>query len=216
MDVLNKKQKIILIIVVIFILLFIGGYIISKANKTVYTELETDSNEFESHIIESETNDERRELEDKEIIIHVTGAVKKQGIVKIKEGSRISDVIDIAGGINDKADLSKINLAYIVQDGQKIYVPSMDDKEDVDTIMEDAGVNVIKDGVNSSNKEGKININKASQTELETLSGVGTSTALKIINYRNENGDFKTIDDIKNVPGIGEAKFENIKNDICI
>lgn len=214
MDVLNKKQKIILIIVVIFILLFIGGYIINKANKAVYTELETDSNEFESHIIEDETNDEK--LEDKEIIIHITGAVKNQGIVKIKEGSRISDVIDIAGGINDKADLSKINLAYIVQDGQKIYVPSMDDKEDTDTIMKDAGANVIKDGVNSSNKEGKININKASQTELETLSGVGPSTALKIINYRNENGNFKTIDDIKNVPGIGEAKFENIKNDICI
>lgn len=216
MDILNKKQKIILIIMAIFILLFIGGYIINKANKAVYTELETDSNEFESDIIEKEINDEKEDLEDKEIIIHVTGEVKRQGIVKVKQGDRISDVIDVAGGINDRTDLSKINLAYIVQDGQKIYVPSIHDKDDVDTIVENAGVNVIKDGTNSGNKEGKININKASQTELETLSGVGPSTALKIINYRNENGKFKTIDDIKNVPGIGEAKFENIKNDICV
>lgn len=216
MDILNKKQKIIFIIVVIFILLFIGGYIINKANEVVYTELENDSNEFESDIIENETNDEKGGLEDKEIIIHITGAVKKQGIVKTKQGSRISDVIDVAGGINDKADLSKINLAYIVQDGQKIYVPSMDDDEDTDTIVEDAGVNVIKDGTDSSNKKGKININKASQTELEALTGIGPSTALKIVNYRNSNGNFKTIDDIKNVPGIGGSKFKNIKNDICV
>lgn len=216
MDILNRKQKIILIIMVIFILLFIGCYVISKANKAVYTELEIESNGFESDIIENETNNEKGNLEDEEIIIHVTGAVKKQGIVKTKQGSRISDVIDVAGGINDKADLSKINLAYIVQDGQKIYVPSMDDKEDVNTVIEEAGTNVIKDGTNISNKGSKININKATQTELETLTGIGPSTALKIINYRNSNGNFKTVDDIKNVPGIGESKFENIKNDICV
>ena len=63
---------------------------------------------------------------------------------------------------------------------------------------------------------GKVNINTAKQTELETLSGIGPSTALKIINYRQENGNFKTIEDIKNVPGIGESKFENIKESICV
>ncbi len=215
MDILNKKQKIILIIIVICILLFIGGYIMSKANKAGYTELEIENNESNIDIIENETNN-IEELEDKEIIIHVTGAVKKQGIVKVKQDSRISDVIDKAGGISNKADLSKINLAYIVQDGQKVYVPSVDDKEDVNTVIEEAGTNVIKDGIDSSNKGSKININKASQTELETLNGIGPSTALKIINYRNSNGNFKTIDDIKDVPGIGESKFENIKNEICV
>lgn len=216
MDILNKKQKVVLVIIVMLVLLFIGSYIISKANKSGYTELEIDNNEAHSDIIGNETNDMEKELEDKEIIIHVTGAVKKQGIVKVKQSSRISDVIDKAGGVSSKADLSKINLAYIVQDGQKIYVPSTDDKEDVNTVIEEAGTNVIKDGTNTSNKGSKININKASQTELETLTGIGPSTALKIINYRNSNGNFKTIDDIKNVPGIGESKFDNIKNDICI
>lgn len=215
MDILNKKQKIIFIIIVICILLFIGGYIMSKANKSGYIELEIENSESNIGITENETNN-IEELEDKEIIIHVTGAVKKQGIVKVKQDSRISDVIDKAGGISNKADLSKINLAYVVQDGQKVYVPSIDDKENVNTITEEAGTNVIKDGTDSSNKGSKININKASQTELETLNGIGPSTALKIINYRSDNGEFKKIEDIKNVPGIGESKFENIKNDICI
>lgn len=211
MDILNKKQKTILIIIIICILLFIGYYIINKVNNSGYIELETENNGSDSSIIVNEINN----IEDKEIIIHVTGAVKKQGIVKVKQNSRISDVIDMAGGISDKADLSKINLAYILQDGQKVYVPSIDDTEDINTIIEEAGTNVINDETNSGNKESKININKASQTELETLNGIGPSTALKIINYRKENGNFKKIDDIKNVPGIGDAKFENIKNNIC-
>ena len=95
-----------------------------------------------------------------------------------------------------------------------MYVPSINDEENINTVTEEAGENII-DGDNT-NKIEKVNINTASQTELETLNGIGPSTALKIINYRSQNGNFKKIDDIKNVPGIGDSKFENIKNDICI
>lgn len=210
MDILNKKQKIIIIVIVIFMLLFIGYYIINKVNDVEYIKLETE----ESESIESTTTNEEILKDEQDIIVYVTGAVKKQGIVKIKQGSRISDVIDVAGGINDKADLSKINLAYAVKDGQKVYVPSINDEENINTVTEEAGENII-DGDNT-NKIEKVNINTASQTELETLNGIGPSTALKIINYRSQNGNFKKIDDIKNVPGIGDSKFENIKNDICI
>lgn len=214
MEILNKKQKIILIIIVGFILLFIGYYIIKKANNSGYIELETQDNEYENDVIGNDVIEYETEIEDKDIIIHITGSIKKQGIVKVKQGSRISDVIDAAGGITDEADLSKINLAYIVQDGQKIYVPNINDKENSSNITEEAGENVIEDD-NNNNGE-KININTASQTELETLDGVGPSTALKIINYRNQNGNFKKIEDIKNVPGIGDAKFESMKENICI
>lgn len=207
MDILNKKQKIILAIILIFISCFIGYYIIKKISNLGYIELETEN------IIE--TNDKNfnnyEKKEDEEVVIHITGEVKKQGIVKVKQGARISDVIEEAGGTTKNADLSKINLAYIVQDGQKIYVPNFENKKEIETITQEAGINVVE----NNNKENKVNINKASQTELETLNGIGTATALKIINYRNENGEFKKIEDIKNVPGIGEAKFENIKNDIC-
>ena len=209
MDILNKKQKIIIIIIGISMLIFIGYYIITKTNNSKYVELETQEVEIEeSNII----NEEEIKQEDK-IIVHITGAVEKQGIVEVKQNSRISDIIDAAGGTIKEADLSKINLAYMVEDGQKIYVPSIYDEEEIATVTENAGEGVVEE--NNENTE-KVNINTATQTELEILNGIGPSTALKIINYRKENGDFQKIEDIKNVPGIGDAKFESLKESICV
>ena len=209
MDILNKKQKIIIIVITTMMLLFIGFYIINKANNSQYIELETE----EDKLIENTVINEGSFDNEEKIIVHVVGAVKNQGVVEIEKGLRIVDVINAAGGISEETDLSKINLAYIVEDGQKIYVPSINDQETTEIITKDAGENVLeKDNENSN----KVNINTASQTELETLNGVGPSTALKIINYRKENGDFEKIEDIKNVPGIGDAKFESLKEEICI
>jgi len=205
MDILNKKQKTIIIVMTGCMLLFIGLYIIKKANDSQYIELETQENKV------IQTNEEIIE-EEQEIIIHVTGAVKNQGIIESKKGARISDVINLAGGTTEEADLTKINLAYEVEDGQKIYVPSINDEVETETVTQEAGENVLED----NKKRNKVNINTASQTELETLNGVGPSTALKIINYREENGSFKKIEDVKNVPGIGETKFEDLKESICI
>lgn len=208
MDILNKKQKIIIITIATFMLLFVGFYIIKKANKSEYIELEIEKDKVE------ENNTINKEIvEEQEIVIHITGAVKKQGIVKIKEGARISDIIAVAGGTTNEADLSKINLAYKVEDGQKIYVPNINDETNVESVTQEVGKNVLED---SNSKTSKVDINSASQTELETLSGVGPSTALKIINYREENGKFEKIDDIKKVPGIGEAKFESLKESIYV
>ena len=150
-----------------------------------------------------------------EIVVHITGEVVNEGIIRIKKDSRLVDVIEKAGGTTKEADLSKINLAYQVKDGQKIYIPNMNDKENEiqEYITGGAGNNII---IEEKENESKVNINTANQTELETLSGIGPSTALKIINYRNENGEFKKIEDIKDVPGIGESKFENIKENICV
>ena len=111
--------------------------------------------------------------------------------------------------------MSRINLAYAIQDGQKIYVPSINDEETFQTITQEAGEDILEDNSDSNNKQ-KVNINKANQTELETLNGIGPSTALKIVNYRKQNGNFEKIEDIINVPGIGENKYENIKDDICV
>lgn len=208
MDILNKKQKMIIIAITAFMLLFIGFYIINKANNLEYIELNTEENTEEENIIINE----KPIIKQQNIIIHVTGAVKNQGIVEAKEGARISDIINLAGGVTEEADLSKINLAYIVEDGQKIYVPSINDEINIESITQDAGENVLE----NSNENSKVNINTASQTELETLNGVGPSTALKIIKFREENGNFKEIEDIKNVPGIGETKFESLKDSICV
>ena len=160
-------------------------------------------------------NEIKEQIEDKNyIILHITGEVVAPGVVKIEEGARIKDVIDAAGGLTQDADVDKINLAYIVSDGQKIYIPSIYDETDNELITTDIGENIIEE--NLKNENSKININTATQTELEELKGIGPSTAMEIIKYRKENGNFKRVEDIKNVPGIGENKFKTIENDICI
>lgn len=152
--------------------------------------------------------------EDKEIIIHIDGEIINPGIVSLPIGSRISDAITASGGATEQADLSKINLAYELCDGQKIYVPSILDEDEITYIQNDAGSNVLIPDISSNST--LVNINTATQAELEALPGIGASTAYKIINYRKENGKFKQIEDIMNVNGIGESKFNNIKKYICI
>lgn len=204
MEFLNKKQKIILTIIIIIMCVVIGYYIISKTETKDYEEFEISE--------ENETTQEtENQVEDNIIIVHVSGEVNNPGIIELKEGSRIADAIEKAGGSTEYADLSKINLAYEIKDGQKINIPSKQEIIEV-YIQEEAGENVLENEVKNS----KVNINTALQTELETLTGIGPSTALKIIDYREENGEFKSIEDIKNVPGIGESKFENIKEEICV
>ncbi|MCL2341749.1 MAG: helix-hairpin-helix domain-containing protein [Firmicutes bacterium] len=150
--------------------------------------------------------------ESKTIIVHITGSVKVAGVISLKEGDRIIDAIDKAGGITEDADLSKVNLAYVLQDGQKVYIPSLQDDEIIKTVTDGSGDDVIADGESNN----IVNINRATEAELETLSGIGPSTALKIIEYRKENGSFKKIEDLMNVPGIGQAKFDAIKSKITI
>ena len=134
----------------------------------------------------------------------------------LQNGSRIVDVIEAAGGTTIDADLSRVNLAYMVTDGQKIYIPSIYDEDDeIEIIENSSGENIVVDG-GTLQMDGIVNINKATQTELETLTGIGPSTALKIIEYRRENGEFRNIEEIMDVPGIGQSKFDAIKNHIKV
>ena len=135
------------------------------------------------------------------------------GLVEMKEGSRIKDVVEKAGGFTNEADIDKVNLAYEVQDEQKIVIPNINDQSD-DVSIIDENTDFIKS--DSNNKKGKININTATQSELESLTGIGPSMASKIIEYRKENGKFKSVEDIKNVSGIGSTKYESIKDEISI
>ena len=151
------------------------------------------------------------------IYIHISGEVVNPGIYELKGKVRIKDVVDIAGGFTENADLTNVNLAYCVSDGQKINIPNINDKKSSDNVVisDSAGESVINYG-DGSIKENKVNINTATQTELETLTGIGPSIASKIIDFRAKNGKFKKNEDIKNVAGIGESKYESIKNEICV
>ena len=209
MEILNKKQKIIVVVLIIIMCIVIGYYIISKTEKYDYSDIEKISN-----IIEEDQEVDDNIIENK-IVIHITGEVEEEGVIELEKGARISDAIEEAGGTTEEADLSNVNLAYILSDGQKVKIPNINEKdEEIIVVEEKAGDNIIIEG--NKSKEEKININKAAQTEIETLPGIGPSTALKIITYRNEHGKFKNIEDIKNVSGIGDSKFENIKEYICV
>ena len=200
-----KERKTIIIAIIAIIIL--GIYYIYNSTKD-YTTLE------EQEILISEDENENTDEEDEEelIAVHITGCVENPGVVEVKEDSRIEDVIEAAGGLTEDADISNVNLAYIVEDGIKIRIPSIDDEDEEEYITEESGEGVlISDGSDSSSSD-LININTATQTELETLNGIGPSLATKIIEYREENGDFESIEDIKNVSGIGDTKYENIKD----
>lgn len=215
MEMLNQKQKIILIIIIAIAVIVIGYYYLNST-KEIYDYGKVENIVEED--IENEVVMEEIEEEEKEIVVHVAGAVERNGIVKVAPNSRIDDVIEAAGGITERADLSNVNLAYIVSDGQKIYIPSLDER-DTESIInaiitEGAGIAIV--GENAGKDESLVNINKASLTELITIPGIGEALASRIIEYRTTVGSFKTIEDIKNVSGIGDAKFNTMKAYITV
>ena len=171
----------------------------------------------EEVVQENEENVENDE-EKNEIVIHIAGEVKNPGIVRINEGARIADIIEQAGGLTEFANITNINLAYIVEDGQKIIIPKQGEQEEnKEYITSETGEGIIQEnGQSQSTGNTKININKAGLEELQQLQGIGEATAEKIIQYREEHGDFKQREDLKNVSGIGDAKFDAIKDSIRV
>lgn len=170
------------------------------------------------------------------IYIYITGEVNVPGVVILDKGSRIVDAINSAGGTTPKANVTKVNLVYVLEDGMKVNIPNDNDLKNnpdfeyITLNSGDGGREDYSESANSNNssssnssasntsagsgterKYSVVNINSATQTELETLPGIGPSLALKIINYRRENGKFSSIDEIKSVSGIGESKFESLK-----
>lgn len=207
----NIKSK---IVIVVGILLIVIGiiYQIKTNNKNVETI------DYENIIVESgeETKDSENiiEVEKEYIKIHIAGQVKNTGILELEQGARISDAIQKAGGITELASLDNVNLAYCLEDGQKLYIPSKEEKN-IEYITEENGENIIEDTKTSSANK-TVNLNKADEDALQQIPGIGPSMAQKIIRYRTENGEFKSIEDLKNVSGIGDKKFESMRDYICV
>ena len=198
MEKLKNNKKIIIIIGVI-ILIIISIYVLKKIDEYNYEE-----NNYEEYFAEEENI--IKEEAKKVIVVHIIGEINKPGIVELEEGARVIDAIKKAGGTTEKADLAQINLAYILKDGQKIYIPNTEDN--------DKKIEYNTANIENNIKEEKININTADEDELQRLPGVGASTAAKIIKYREENGSFRKIEDIQNAKGIGEAKYNDLKEQI--
>lgn len=151
------------------------------------------------------------------IAVHVIGAVPRPGLYEFSKGARVQDAIDAAGGLLASANDNGLNLAALLEDGQQLDVPYQDGQTpDSSTTVDLPGTESTQgDNADTSNTE-LVNINTAGLEELDSLPGIGPTTAQKIIDYRDANGPFSVIEDIQNVSGIGPATFENIKDLITV
>lgn len=218
---LNLKQK--KIIAIILIILVVIAY--------YYLYLKDTTEEISNQNLEVNNTQENNQTNET-IVVHVSGAVNIEGIVELDSGSRIANAIEKAGGVKENADMTDINLAYPLEDGMKIYIPTKEETEankNNENTSDESYVTSSSGGVNSKEATNsipnssttdttskKVNINTATQEELDTLPGIGPSIAAKIIDYREQNGKFNSIEEIKEVSGIGEAKYEKIKDSITI
>ena len=153
------------------------------------------------------------------IVVDIAGAVNNPGVFSLPEGSRVNDAVEKAGGLAEKADTMNVNLAARLSDGDKVYIPKEQEKDQKN--VQPAGIitSAVSGGSSASAgaaADGKVNINTANSEQLETLSGVGPATAKKIIDYRENSGSFKKIEDIKKVSGIGDKTFEKLKDKISV
>ena len=218
---LNLKQK--KIIAIILIILVVIAY--------YYFYLRDTTEEISNQDLEVNNTQENNQTNET-IVVHVSGAVNIEGIVELASGSRIANAIEKAGGIKENADMTDINLAYPLEDGMKIYIPTKEETEaykNNENTPAESYVTAASGGVNSKEATNstpssstldtaskKVNINTATQEELDALPGIGPSIAAKIIDYREQNGKFNSIEEIKEVSGIGDAKYEKIKDSITI
>ncbi|HEO6255456.1 TPA: helix-hairpin-helix domain-containing protein [Streptococcus agalactiae] len=145
-----------------------------------------------------------------QVTVDVKGAVNHPGVYSLPSQSRVTDAIKRAGGLSNLADSKSVNLAQKLQDETVIYVAQKGEK--ITVVEEEKANNIATQG----NSKGKINLNKADLSSLQTISGVGVKRAQDILDYRDSQGGFKTIDDLKNVSGIGEKTLEKLRQDVTI
>lgn len=220
---------VIVIAVIIFMIINLGK-IREFENKdndkitNVESSINTDDDKSEENKEQKDDNSKEQIVNGGGIFVHIDGYINNPGVYEIKENDRIKTLIDKAGGFKEGYSIKNINLAAKLSDGDKIYIPSVSEEKNsennnnINTNLSGKGQNVKTDRNNVSimKNNSKININTANISELKQITGIGESTANKIVDYRENVGKFKKIEDIKEVKGIGDAKYESLKNKITI
>lgn len=194
---------------ILFLPVLSASFIAACAGETsvVYTSEYTDTSALVSESVETVS-------EESVIYVSVSGHVLNPGVYILPEGSRVYEAINAAGGVTDDGTLDGINTAVLLEDEAYILVPGISDSDETNTLKGMVAVGELE--ASESGETGKININTADLNSLMTLSGIGKAKAEAIISYRETNGNFEAIEDIKNVSGIKDGVFESIKDEITV
>ena len=193
--------------IVILITLLVGIYLMVNKEAQVDTTMWEETSLTTTAEVATDATKERAETM---IYVDIKGAVKVPGIYQLKNQQRIWDALALAGGVSEEADTAQVNYAQKVKDQMIIYVPKKGEPvpQSLETLQESAPA--------QQNQEEKINLNTATEAELQTISGIGAKKAQEIIRFRDEQGPFKTVEELKNVPGIGEKTVERLKDMLTV
>ncbi len=193
------------VFMVILITLLVGIYLMVNKEPQVDTTMWEETSLTTTTEVATDATKERAETM---IYVDIKGAVKVPGIYQLKNQQRIWDAL--AGGVSEEADTTQVNYAQKVKDQMIIYVPKKGEPvaQSLETLQESAPA--------QQNQEEKINLNTATEAELQTISGIGAKKAQEIIRFRDEQGPFKTVEELKNVPGIGEKTVERLKDMLTV
>lgn len=209
---MDKKEKIKIFLIILIVVVIVVYTVISYRNEISEFEYYDENIIFENETEVIENNIDNEGVS--KIKVYITGEVNIPGVKELEMGARIEDLINLAGGLTEKADISGVNLAYCLEDGIKVNIPNINHKLENEIITTENENGIIENMEYKSTT--KINLNKATLTELCELPGVGESLAQRIIDYRKENGNFKRNEDLKNVSGVGDKKYENLKEYITV
>jgi competence protein ComEA len=210
-----KEQKLLILLVCLLALGLLLRFILPGHEKSLTAKSAGTASEalsLERQEVEKEEAEESPKGEDAPadaIIVHITGAVKNPGVYSLPKGARVFHAVEEAGGALEEADLERINLAQHLYDGQPVYVP----RKGEEGSSQPAGLTSYQADTAIGNK---VNINTASKSQLETLPGIGSVKAQNIINYRQKNGPFQSIEDLVKVSGIGDKTLEGIRELITV
>lgn len=204
-----SKEKI--FVAVAIVILAAIGFFKSSSDNLENNQIDKIEDNNSSETTKNESNSTDKKEDDSVKMCHIDGCVNKPGVYSFKKDDRLKDIIQMAGGLTKEADTKSVNLAMKLKDEMKIHIPS--EKEVKDVSISNNNVNNVDVKTNSSNE--LVNINTADSAKLETLPGIGPSKAKKIIDFREKN-QFKSIEEIKNVDGIGDKTFESLKNLITV
>lgn len=209
----NKTLVAVLGTILVMLIGFFAWSNVTKTTADAQSDLPALSTTFSASSSASDLKTEcsSSQTETQKVFVDVKGAVKNEGVYELSIGSRVTDVVKLAGGFTEDADKKSVNLAEKVTDESVIYVARVG--ENVAPTTTNSQANGSAQQEESSDK---INLNTATLAELQTISGIGAKRAQDIIDYRDANGGFSSVDDLANVSGIGEKTLEKLKSEVTV